>query len=141
MFDVEGKHSISVLRNDTFIGCENIAKALAKALNILITTKIDKNNLQQNDPQIHLCIYPNPFKEFIKIEYELFKELNVEVKIWDLYGKEIKTFMNGHQTVGCNSVKWDAKNDLGIQVPAGVYLCKIQSGSEVHIKKIIFSNK
>ena len=79
MYDVEDKHSISVVRNDTFIGCENLAKALAKALNVLVVTgsKEIKNKAS-------IKVYPNPASDFINISFQNVHREKYQVNIYDI---------------------------------------------------------
>ena len=82
--------------------------------------------------------FPNPFNSSTVINYELpFEEL-VNISIYDLLGRKIKTIFNGDQTSGFKSYPWNATNDNGQTVSAGVYLCIIQAGSLVRSKKMLF---
>ena len=43
-------------------------------------------------------------------------------------GRNIRTLMNVNQTAGYHSIQWDAKNDMGEGVSAGMYIYVIQAG-------------
>tara|TARA_Y200000002_G_scaffold288937_1_gene243066 strand:+ start:475 stop:636 length:162 start_codon:yes stop_codon:yes gene_type:complete len=45
--------------------------------------------------------------------------------------------INTNQSSGYNSIQWDATNNQGEPVSAGVYLYKIQAGDFVDTKKMI----
>ncbi len=116
-------------------GTDDVAEAAINWINAY--TEIEENQFHQNDPDIHLNIYPNPFKGSTIIEYELFKETNVEIKICDLYGKEIRTQYYRKQKPGKYSVAWDGDNNYGIPVSTGIYYCSIQAGEQVVSGKMV----
>ena len=57
--------------------------------------------------------YPNPFSSSTAISYQLNKQADVKVTIYDILGREIKKFIMGVQTVGAHGVTWDGKNNMG----------------------------
>jgi len=59
------------------------------------------------------------------------------VSAQDMLGREVKTLINQTQDAGFKSVIWDATNDYGKPVSAGVYLYKIQAGEFVQTKKMV----
>jgi flagellar hook assembly protein FlgD len=62
----------------------------------------------------------------------------IELKIYDILGKEISTLVNKKQNHGNYQVQWDGKNNDGIKVSNGVYLYRLKAGSFVTTKKMIF---
>ena len=69
--------------------------------------------------------------------YDLPEDLFVNVAIYDVIGRNIRTFMNLNQTAGYHSVRWDAKNDMGEGVSAGMYIYIIQAGEFRATKKMV----
>jgi flagellar hook assembly protein FlgD len=61
----------------------------------------------------------------------------VNIFIYDLLGREVRTLVNTAQDAGFKSVIWDATNDFGKPVSAGVYLYKIQAGEFVQTRKMV----
>ena len=57
--------------------------------------------------------------------------------VYDMMGRIVKTPVNSSQTAGFKSVQWDATNNYGKRVSAGVYIYKIQAGDFVKTKKMI----
>ena len=88
-----------------------------------------KFNLKQN--------YPNPFNPFTTLAYDLPENLYVSVTIYDMVGNVINNLVNKNQNSGSKSVQWDATNNQGELVSAGVYLYKIQAGEFSQTKKMI----
>ena len=54
--------------------------------------------------------------------------LLVSITIYDVMGRNIRTLMNVNQTAGYHSIQWDARNDMGEGVSAGMYIYVIQAG-------------
>ena len=81
--------------------------------------------------------YPNPFNPVTTLRYDLPEQANVNIIIYDLLGREVRTLVNTTQDAGFKSVIWDATNDYGKPVSAGVYLYHIQAGEFVQTKKMV----
>ncbi len=80
--------------------------------------------------------YPNPFNPTTTIEYSIpvnFSPLqNVQLKIYDVLGREVATLVNKKQAPGNYSVKFDASN-----LNSGVYFYTLRAGNFVSTKKMI----
>jgi hypothetical protein len=81
--------------------------------------------------------YPNPFNPVTTLRYDLPEQSLVTITIYDMLGREVKTLINQIQDTGYRSVIWNATNDYGKPVSAGVYLYKIQAGEFVQTKKMV----
>ena len=81
--------------------------------------------------------YPNPFNPTTTLHYKLPKEVLVSLNIYDLMGHSIKSLMNNKQPAGDHSIKWDATNNLGEPVSAGMYIYMIQAGEFRQVKKMV----
>jgi len=81
--------------------------------------------------------YPNPFNPITILRYELPEDSFVDVKVYDMLGNVVNNLVNANQSSGYKSVQWNATNNTGQSVSAGVYLYKIQAGDFVDAKKMI----
>ena len=81
--------------------------------------------------------YPNPFNPVTKLRYDLPENGHVNITIYDMLGREIKTLINQTQDAGYRSIIWDATNDYGKPVSAGIYLYQIQVGEYISTKKMV----
>ena len=81
--------------------------------------------------------YPNPFNPTTTLRYDLPEDAQVNIMIYDLMGRDVKTLVNNQQTAGFKSVIWDATNNLGQPVSAGMYLYRISSGGFTSVKKMV----
>jgi len=88
------------------------------------------------DDHILFSNFPNPFNPNTSIRYSLPEYSEVQVSIYDLNGRRIRTLDRSH-TVS-NELVWDGKNDNGVQVSGGVYLCQLQTESiQTSIKLVL----
>ena len=91
--------------------------------------KIESFELHQN--------YPNPFNPITSIRYDLPQDGFVNIYIYDMMGRVVKTLVNGSQTAGFKSVQWNATSDRNEPVSAGLYLYTIQAGELRQTKKMV----
>ncbi|MBL7014718.1 MAG: T9SS type A sorting domain-containing protein [Candidatus Marinimicrobia bacterium] len=71
--------------------------------------------------------YPNPFNPVTTLRYDLPEQAHVEIMIYDIMGREVRHLVNQTQDAGFKSVVWDATNNLGEPVSAGMYLYRIST--------------
>ena len=81
--------------------------------------------------------YPNPFNPQTKIRYDLPENSMVNITVYDMLGREVKTLVNQAQDAGFKSIIWDATNDYGKAISAGIYLYQIQAGDYIHTQKMV----
>jgi len=81
--------------------------------------------------------YPNPFNPSTTLRYDLPEKTTVNIIIYDMLGRQVKTVVNTTQEAGFKSVIWDATNSQGKSVSAGVYFYQIQVGGFVQTRKMV----
>jgi len=80
---------------------------------------------------------PNPFNPSTTIAYQLPVEATVNLVIYDLLGRQVRTLVQSHQMAGRKSVVWDGKDASGRPVSAGMYVVYLQAGAFHASQKII----
>ena len=81
--------------------------------------------------------YPNPFNPVTTLHYDLPEQSLVSIMIYDILGREIIELVHNVQDAGFKSIQWDATNDAGNPVNAGVYIYQIHAGNFVQIRKMV----
>ena len=76
--------------------------------------------------------YPNPFNPSTTINFVIPKSSFVNLKVYDILGREVATLVNEEKPAGSYELKWDAAS-----LPSGIYFYKIQAGSFAQTKKMI----
>ncbi|MCK4677859.1 MAG: choice-of-anchor D domain-containing protein, partial [Bacteroidales bacterium] len=76
--------------------------------------------------------YPNPFNKYTIINYEVFQNNLVTIRVFDMYGKEIGILVNERKLAGKYIVPFNAEN-----LPAGIYFFQIRVNNHIDTKKMI----
>jgi len=76
--------------------------------------------------------YPNPFNPTTMISYQLPMNSFVNLRVYDILGREVATLVNEQKPAGNYEVKFDASN-----LSSGVYLYKLQAGDFTAVKKLM----
>lgn len=103
----------------------------------------DPDFVSIGDENIHPLVvrlakpYPNPFNPVTTIQYELPAEALVSLTIFDILGRPVNTLVDSPQSAGYYSVAWNATDDSGSLVSAGVYFCRLQVATRIETMKII----
>lgn len=96
-----------------------------------IITHISESNISVADYELKQN-YPNPFNSSTKISYSLPKSAFTTLKLYDVLGREIYTFVEKFKSIGSYTVDFDASN-----LPSGIYLYKIQTSDFTATKKML----
>ena len=81
--------------------------------------------------------YPNPFNPVTTLRYDLPEDSFVEITVYDMLGNIIKNLVNQNENSGYKSVQWNATNNAGQPVSAGLYLYTIEAGQFRQTKKMV----
>jgi hypothetical protein len=76
--------------------------------------------------------YPNPFNPTTNIAFELANRSKVNLKVFDLYGREIVTLLNEYRSAGQHSVQFNATN-----LSTGVYIYRLAADNQVLTRKMM----
>ena len=79
-------------------------------------------------------IKPNPFNSRAEIKFELAKEAEVSITVYNVQGQKVESLMKEKALAsGSHSVVWNA-ND---RTPTGIYFIKLFAGAFEDVKKVI----
>jgi hypothetical protein len=73
--------------------------------------------------------YPNPFNPSTTIAYSLPEKSSVVVAIYDIQGRQIKSYTFSAQSAGDQRVVWNGTNDWGNPISSGVYVYRVRASS------------
>jgi parallel beta-helix repeat protein len=111
----------------------------------ILATEVGESTEEENRPPVFQLFqnYPNPFNSSTVIWYYLpdvgYQPAEVEITIYNLLGKLVKTLVKTRQYPGEHKVLWDGKDDSGKEVASGIYFYRLKvSGLElVKPKKMV----
>jgi len=81
--------------------------------------------------------YPNPFNPTTTLRFDLPEASNLTLTIYNILGQKIKTFNMQSTSAGHHALKWNATNDYGDPVGAGVYLYQLHTKDFVKTRKMV----
>jgi Leucine-rich repeat (LRR) protein len=81
--------------------------------------------------------YPNPFNPITTLRYDLPEDALVNITIYDMMGRVVSDLVSSQQSAGYKSIRWNATNNIGQPVSAGLYLYTIQAGKFRQTKKMV----
>jgi|GEM_PF-430738 len=76
--------------------------------------------------------YPNPFNPVTKINFDIPESGLVQLKVYDILGKEVATLVNGMQNAGYYSVSFDAS-----KLSSGVYFYRLNANGFSSLKRLV----
>jgi hypothetical protein len=95
-------------------------------------TEVESEKSAQPEDFVLFQNYPNPFNPSTKICYKLPVQSFVQIRIYDLLGKEIATLVDGNRAPGEHFVEWNAEN-----LPSSIYIYRLTTGEFSETKKLI----
>ena len=81
--------------------------------------------------------YPNPFNPTTTLRFDLPEISDITLTIYNMLGQKVKTFNMQGTPAGYHRITWDATNDLGDPVGAGVYIYQLYAKDLVKTKKMV----
>jgi len=66
--------------------------------------------------------YPNPFNSISNVKFQIINSGIVEIKVFDLSGREVRTLINEYMEAGKYHLRFDTEG-----LPSGIYFCKLNT--------------
>lgn len=98
----------------------------------VITNINDQHNLIFKDEIDLYQNFPNPFNSSTIIQFQLAQENKIRIELYNILGEKIQTIVEGFYSRGMHSI--DFSSD---KLPSGIYLYKMETGTQTLIKKFI----
>ena len=125
----EGKHNIRlVVKNPEGYWNQDV-------LQLIVTSPVTEIFSQNENNNLEFALannYPNPFNPSTIIKYTIPKQNFVELKIYDILGREVATLVNEEKSAGNYEINFN-----GSKLSSGVYFYRLQAGSFVSTKKFV----
>ena len=86
----------------------------------------DEFELEQN--------YPNPFNPITQIKYSIKEAGLVQLRVYDILGKEVANLVNENKEAGYYDIEFNASN-----LPSGVYICRLTTSGFTQARKMILT--
>jgi len=87
---------------------------------------------------LRLIAVPNPFNPQTTISFDLPRETQATVRIFDVTGRLVRSLLNGAiARQGRNEVVWNGRDVDGRQVATGVYFYRLEAGEYSETKRMV----
>ena len=70
-------------------------------------------------------VEPNPARGHTELRYSIAKPGAVDLAIYDITGRRVRTLLHGPRHAGRDTVIWDGRGDTGLRMPNGVYFARL----------------
>lgn len=146
--------ALATIRDITFSGSPlytgdtlRITRKSALPLNIAGIQKITFENMSTRvDERVgnvssagasSTLVYPNPSSSLTNIEFLLLQGGDITAVVYDIQGNHVRTLTRGYHEAGKHTVQWNRINSENKTVAAGLYVCRITSGSALLAETMI----
>ena len=79
---------------------------------------------------------PNPFNPATSMQFNLSRDGRVDLKVYDVAGRLVRSLVSGSRSAGANTVNWDGKDDRGRAVASGTYFARLVVDGQAEIKSL-----
>jgi M6 family metalloprotease-like protein len=84
-----------------------------------------------------LVAYPNPASGAIAFQLDLSHSSHVKFIVYDIRGRAVRTVFDEVAERGASQLAWYGVDDHGEPVGAGIYFCRVESGSRSETVKVV----
>lgn len=102
-----------------------------------VTTGVDDGNKATVNEFTLNQNYPNPFNPKTTISYQLIKNSEVYLAVYNQAGQKVRTLVQEKQGPGYQCVSWDGRDDAGQSLSSGIYLYRLQVDNKVQTRKLM----
>ncbi|TET44748.1 T9SS type A sorting domain-containing protein [candidate division TA06 bacterium] len=82
---------------------------------------------------------PNPFFASTSIRFNLAKDGEVDLTVYDISGRVVNRLVSGVQSVGLYALSWDGQDSDGNKVASGSYFLKLSVGDYSETRKLVLA--
>jgi len=108
--------------------------------NYIVVTGIEENKMATAPEFYDLTSgRPNPFTHAISINYSVPDRVHVDLSIFDISGRLVRTLVSADRMPGSYTVHWDGVDADGNSMSSGVYLCLLKAGKFSTVRKIVLT--
>ncbi len=104
-------------------------------------TDLDGTTISVDHPAPELLMvrgnHPNPFNPETVIRYELARDEQVRLSIFDVDGSLVRVLVDGTQTAGQQTAVWDGRDANGRLLSSGTYFYRVEAGNESSTHKMV----
>jgi hypothetical protein len=90
-----------------------------------------------SSPSFRLRNYPNPFNPSTNVLFELTRNAEINLSVFNLLGQKVATLADGPMTAGEHAIEWNGLDENGTPVSSGIYFYKLRVDQTVISRKMM----
>ena len=131
----DGVATVDTARNRIYASIKHFSTIVVKAAEV--TSKVEEIKPEKTS---EFLIYPNPFTSSTTIKFTLEKQADVQLKIYNLFGQEVKILVDGELPAGEHRIRWNGAKQNGSAATMGIYICRFVKNGEVsNVQRLIMN--
>ncbi|MEL6651105.1 MAG: choice-of-anchor I family protein [Bacteroidota bacterium] len=83
--------------------------------------------------------FPNPMVNKTTIPLSLDEAMPVRLRVYNLNGQMVRTLVDQPMKAGEHAISWNATDDKGQVLPAGVYFYRLEAGHNLMVRRLIIN--
>jgi N-acetylneuraminic acid mutarotase len=136
----------ALVGNDIYVfgGKDTVGSAVMQVERINISeVSVDELQIKEDEylttipTGFQLNNYPNPFNASTMIEFNLMKKNHIQLDIFSITGKLVKSIISQELNKGSYHFSWDGTDHRNNPVASGIYICKISGDYKCEAKRLL----
>ncbi len=123
-------------RENQGLGIVNISPFLDKSHNPVVTSVEDFEPLIVEEFVLN-GIYPNPFRDNLKVAFKIGRKMNLKIRIYNLIGQEITTYNYINYEPGDYELNWNGISESGSPLASGIYFVEFLIDNHRFTKRVL----
>ncbi|MFH1006892.1 MAG: fibronectin type III domain-containing protein [Candidatus Latescibacterota bacterium] len=136
VYDEEGNLLYRV-RNHTVSADEIAASLVWIDIDLSVAVRESGEAISLQQAFALLQNFPNPFNASTILRYQLPEASEVRLRVYNLFGQEVRRLVDGKVKSGTHSVLWDGRDSSGRDVASGMYLYEMRAGDFVKVRNMV----
>jgi hypothetical protein len=83
---------------------------------------------------------PNPARDGAEIRFSLAETGPASLAVYDVSGRRVRTLLAGTARAGPQSARWDATDERGDRVAAGVYFLRLAAAGRTQVRSVVIAD-
>ncbi len=81
--------------------------------------------------------FPNPFNSQTTIYYNLTRDGDISITIYNIVGQKVRALFYGYQKSGQRQITWNGRDDQERDLPSGIYFYRIETDGWSDTKRMV----
>jgi flagellar hook assembly protein FlgD len=97
----------------------------------------DENGLANSPKSVELRAAPNPVRTVATLSFTLPTAAHVELRIFDVTGREVGVLADGTYEAGIHPVTWNARDTQGRSLASGIYFARLRAQNVDKVQRLV----